>query len=150
MTSRKRIDDQGYPDHILRWLDGAMRRVTAEIVAAWPDNAGPRASHRRALSMIGTQGVRITDLATRAAMTKQAAGELVDGLERDGLARSERDPHDGRVRLVLRTPLGDEAVEETLEKIAGVEAKLRREVGARRYDDALEVLRQLGSHRPGE
>src|SRR4051812_33205392 len=112
MTARKQFDEHGYPDHIIRWLEGASRRVGSEIMAAWPDNPGPRASHRRALSMIGPDGVRISDLATRAGMTKQAAGELVDGLERDGLARSERDPHDGRVRLVRRTPLGDEAVRE--------------------------------------
>lgn len=148
MSARKRFDEQGYPDHIVRWLDNAMRRVAAEIVSAWPDNPGPRASQRRALSMIGPRGVRITDLALRAGMTKQAAGELVDGLERNGLVTSERDPDDRRVRLVRRSPLGDRAVLETLEKIAGVETKLRRQVGAKRYDEMLQVLRELGGRGP--
>lgn len=151
MTSRKRFTDDGLPDHLLRWLDATTRRVSAELAAAGGSEPGvPRASHRRLLQMISPEGTRVTDLAIRAGMTKQATGEMVDSLERAGLAKSERDPHDGRVRLVRRTPLGQRASDEAAEMIAGVEAGLRRQVGARRYDDALQVLRELGGNKPGE
>src|SRR3954447_12855275 len=121
MTSRKRFDAEGFPEHILRWLNGATRRIAAEMereearaaAAGHPYlSTTARPSQRRVLSMIGTDGVRITDLAIRAGMTKQAVGEVVDSLEREGFATSERDPNDRRVRLVRRTPLGTESVHE--------------------------------------
>jgi DNA-binding MarR family transcriptional regulator len=152
MISRKRFDAEGYPDHILRWLDGATRRIAAEMEreALRAAEAGrpylstaARPSQRRVLSMIGTGGVRITDLAHLAGMTKQAVGELVDSLERDGLATSEQDPNDRRVRLVRRTPLGTRSVEEASSLIAAAERRVRRQVGAARYDEMVQVLREV-------
>ena len=95
--------------------------------------------------MIPSQGLRITDLAKRAGMTKQALGEFVDSLEDSGFVSSGQDHSDRRVRLVCRTPRGDEAAESSARTIASVEKRWREEIGARRYDAMKQVLRELGA-----
>ena len=47
----------------------------------------------------GEGRVRLTDLAARAQMTKQSAGELVSYLEARGYLERVPDPSDGRVRI---------------------------------------------------
>ena len=85
-----------------------QKRLRAELGAAGlRDFPELRGSHRRILQMIPAGGIRITDLARMAGMTKQSLGEFVDWLERRGFVTSGRDPADGRVRLVTRTADGD-------------------------------------------
>jgi len=145
MTVRKPAAEDALPDHLARWLEAASRRLHADLQAhgtlAFPELRG---SHRRILQMIPAQGVRITDLARIAGMTKQALGEFVDWLEQSGFVRSGRDPADGRVRLVTRTDRGDAAAEAATLAIAAVEREWRKEVGAETFDTMKQALRQLG------
>src|ERR1700745_703953 len=112
MTERKPSAEDGLPDHLPRWLEAVTRRLRAELGASglrdFPDLRG---SHRRILQMIPADGIRITDLAERAGMTKQSLGEFVGWLEDAGFVASARDPADGRVRLVTRTAEGDTAAQ---------------------------------------
>jgi len=94
--------------------------------------------------MIPPQGIRITDLALIADMTKQALGEFVDWLEQSGFVRSGRDPSDGRVRLVTRTDRGDAAAEAASQAIAAVEREWRNELGTEVFETMKQALRQLG------
>lgn len=145
MIVRKTPDEDALPDHLARWLEAASKRLYADLRArgtlAFPELRG---SHRRILQMIPPQGVRITDLARIAGMTKQALGEFVDSLEQSGFVRSGRDPADGRVRLVTRTDRGDAAAEAAGLAIADVEREWRTELGAEAFDTMKQALRQLG------
>src|ERR1700733_12638982 len=108
MTSRKPAADDGLPDHLARWLEAVTRRLGAELGASGlRDFPELRGSHRRILQMIPAGGIRITDLARLAGMTKQSLGEFVDWLERRGFVASGRDPADGRGRR--GTPPADRA-----------------------------------------
>jgi DNA-binding MarR family transcriptional regulator len=134
------------PDHLPRWLEAVNRRLSANLGQQrarlqFPDLRG---SHRRILQMIPPQGIRITDLAQLAGMTKQSLGEFVDGLEQSGYVASRRHESDGRVRIVTRTQSGDAAVAATREAIDAVEQEWRDEVGRDRYDAMKAVLRDLG------
>jgi DNA-binding MarR family transcriptional regulator len=145
MTNRKPPADDGLPDHLARWLEFVQRRLRAELGAAGlRDFPELRGSHRRILQMIPAGGIRITDLAQMAGMTKQSLGEFVDWLEHRGFVASGRDPADGRVRLVTRTADGDTAAATATRAIAAVERRWRQEIGASRYDTMKEALRDLG------
>src|SRR5215468_10124502 len=64
------------PDHLPRWLDAVSRRLSADLGARLRGQVPElRGSHRRILQMIPPDGIRITDLAALAGMTKQALGE---------------------------------------------------------------------------
>jgi DNA-binding MarR family transcriptional regulator len=94
--------------------------------------------------MIPGEGIRITDLAAMAQMTKQALGEFADWLERSGFIRSQRDAADRRVRRLFRTDLGDRAADATQRAFASIEAQWRQEIGPEPYDAMKQALRQLG------
>ena len=144
MTERKPPAEDGLPDHLARWLEAASKRLHADLGARgmleFPELRG---SHRRILQMIPAQGIRITDLARIAGMTKQALGEFVDWLERSGFVASGRDPADGRVRLVTRTAQGDAAASAAQHAIEAVERAWRQEIGDRRYETMKQAMRDL-------
>ena len=142
---RKQALDDWAPDHMARWLEAVTKRLRADLAAAgafpFPELRG---SHRRLLQMIPADGIRVTDLARRAAMTKQALGEFMDWLEQAGFVVSGRDPADGRVRLITRTRQGDAAAIEATRAIEAVERRWRTEIGAAQYDAMKQALRDLG------
>jgi DNA-binding MarR family transcriptional regulator len=146
MTVRKEPGEDWAPDHMARWLEAVTKRLHADLAAQGGAFAFPelRGSHRRLLQMIPPEGIRITDLARRADMTKQALGEFMDWLEQAGFVASGRAPADGRVRLITRTEQGDAAATEAQRALDAVERGWRKEIGAPRYDAMKQVLRQLG------
>jgi DNA-binding MarR family transcriptional regulator len=150
MTVCKERGEDWAPDHMARWLEVVTRRLRADLGAqggfAFPELRG---SHRRLLQMIPPEGIRITDLARRADMTKQALGEFMDWLEHAGFVASGQDPADGRVRLITRTEQGDAAATAAQRAIDAVERGWRTEIGAARYDAMKQVLRQLGRDQTG-
>lgn len=145
MSMRKPARPDPLPDHLGRWLEAVSRRLNSELGAQVKDEFPQlRGSHRRILQMIPPEGVRITDLAATAQMTKQALGEFADWLERSGFIRSQRDDADRRVRRLFRTDLGDNAADATQYAFDSVEARWRQEIGPGPYDAMKQVLRQLG------
>lgn len=54
-------------------------------------------------------GSRLTDLAERAGLTKQAVGEAVAELERKGYLERVSDPQDGRAKIIKLTRRGVDA-----------------------------------------
>ncbi|MEU8226379.1 MarR family winged helix-turn-helix transcriptional regulator [Kribbella sp. NPDC048915] len=132
--------------HVGRLLGMALLRIRAEILATTSERfPGLRVSHYRLLELIPPDGARITDLAEIATMTKQGLGQHVDYLQRLGYTTSERLPEDRRVRLVRRTPLGDEALAYSQAAIARVEERWSRQLGPDRYESFRQTLRELGA-----
>jgi DNA-binding MarR family transcriptional regulator len=88
-----------------------------------------RRSHTSLLPHIDLEGTRITDLAERLGVTKQAASQLVDDLEQLGVLARVVDPDDARARRVVFTKLGREGLLEGLALLRELEQELAREVG---------------------
>ncbi|TWD73385.1 DNA-binding MarR family transcriptional regulator [Kribbella amoyensis] len=134
----------GISEHVANLLGAALGQVRAELhtgsQARYP---GLRASHYRLLDLIPADGARITDLAEVAGMTKQALGQHVDYLQGLGYTESVRLPADRRVRLVRRTPRGDEAAAYALAAIARVEDAWSARLGADRYAEFRATLKEL-------
>ena len=65
------------PDHLFRWSDAVAQRLSREMRALAPAEllavGGRRA---RLLQMVPTAGMRVTDLAHRAGVTKQAVSDM--------------------------------------------------------------------------
>jgi DNA-binding MarR family transcriptional regulator len=70
-----------------------------------------RVTHSTVLRRITLDGVRITDLAERAGMTKQSMAYLVDDLTALGYVALAPDPTDGRAKLVVPTKKGESLLE---------------------------------------
>jgi DNA-binding MarR family transcriptional regulator len=97
-----------------------------------------RRSHTSLLPHIDLEGTRITDLAERLGVTKQAASQLVDDLEAIGVLAREPDPDDARARRVVFTRLGREGLLEGLALLRDMESELARSIG----DDSMAGLRR--------
>ncbi len=135
-----------FPDHALSLLGQVMdalrhdmRVRTAgphgQVTPGMPDaGRGLRSSQLRLLSLTPTRGMRVTDLAERVGMTKQALGEFADALEERGLLESLRDPADRRVRILRLTADGRAAVVAGERLIDEVEQEWRERVGPETWD----------------
>lgn len=105
------------------WHEAAL----AELAAL--GHPGLRASHFQLAPHLELEGSRITEVAARAGITKQAVGQLVDELEELGYVERVADPRDARARLVVYTEKGRAAMLDGLRALAGVEARLGPALG---------------------
>lgn len=107
-------------------------QALARVRAAGAPNVG--VAHTRLLPFIDFVGVRPTELARRAGISKQAVGQLVDDLVQAGVVARERDPDDRRATRVRFTERGREALLHGLSLLAALEDELAAEVGRDRID----------------
>jgi DNA-binding MarR family transcriptional regulator len=95
---------------------------------------------------LSRDGIRVTELAEQAGITKQTAGALVDELAAGGYVTRRPDPADARARLVVLTDRGEKLCATAAAEMAKVEADWRAHLGARAYDEmrsALSSLREI-------
>ncbi|KUI30851.1 MarR family transcriptional regulator [Mycobacterium sp. IS-1742] len=91
-------------------------------------------------------GIRLTDLAEEARVTKQTAGALVDQLERAGYVVRTPDPTDARARLVMLSDRGRRLCAAAASELAVVEREWRSHLGAETFDrlhEAMVSLREI-------
>lgn len=138
-----------YPDHVFSALDLALRRLRDDLgvelarPVAQTQLAGLRSSQLRLLSLVPADGMRVTDLAARVGMTKQALGEFASVLEAQGLLESTGDPADRRVRRLRPTARGREVAALSDRAIRVLEAGWRERIGAERWDAMKETLLEV-------
>jgi DNA-binding MarR family transcriptional regulator len=100
----------------------------------------------RVFQRLSPNGIRLTELAESAQVTKQTAGSLVDQLESLGYVERVPDPHDRRARLIVFAPRGRKAVRVAARAVAEVEREWAAHLGTRRTQqlrDALTALRGI-------
>ena len=87
------------------------------------------AAHIHITRHLSLAGERITDLAEKAGMTKQAMADLVTQCEAWGLVTREIDPHDARARHVRFTETGLAWLQAFHDAVSQAEADFREAVG---------------------
>ncbi|MEM7154308.1 MAG: MarR family transcriptional regulator [Myxococcota bacterium] len=106
-----------------------------------------RASHTALFPHIDLEGTRLTDLARRVGITKQAAGQLVGELEQMGVVERSPDPEDGRAKRIRFIREGPRSVLQGLAVLREVEAQLEAQLGKSRmrslHGSLLELLAVL-------
>ncbi|AUX38211.1 MULTISPECIES: MarR family winged helix-turn-helix transcriptional regulator [Sorangium] len=90
---------------------------------------GVRRAHTALMPYIDLEGTRLTDLAERARVTKQAVGQLVEELEAMGVVERTPDPEDRRAKRVRFTPHGLKALLHGLGVLTELEEELTRKLG---------------------
>ena len=96
--------------------------LQAHLVAAGFDDH--RVVHHNVMAHVTFEGVRLTELAEKAGITKQAMSELVIDLEQLGYLVRTADPSDRRAKLIGFTDKGRAAVREAMRAFAEMEAAL--------------------------
>jgi DNA-binding MarR family transcriptional regulator len=135
----------GEPPDDLDGLEGAKRASFAQLLfraarrvnelairraRRQPGAEGLRAAHTLVFPHLATEGTRLTDLARKMGISKQAVAQLVDELEAMGAVERVPDPEDGRAkRIRFRRDRRAHAVLSGLAVLATIEAELAAQLG---------------------
>jgi DNA-binding MarR family transcriptional regulator len=85
-------------------------------------------------------GLRVTQLAQLAGVTKQSIAEMIDLMEAAGYVERVPDPSDGRARLVRLTRRGKLVNERARELVREVEERWAARIGSARVDALRDTL----------
>jgi DNA-binding MarR family transcriptional regulator len=131
--------------HLNRMVLEAFRALDAQVAAALEARGAKDLSprHATAILLIDKRGVRLTDLAERAGITKQAMMQVVNDLERLGLVKRSPDAKDARAKIVALTARGQKERTDAGKAVASAEQKIRRKLGAATYDALRETLASI-------
>ena len=88
-----------------------------------------RLAHTALLPHVDLAGTRLTTLAERLGVSKQAAGQLVDELVELGMLERVPDPNDARAKLVRFSKRGEQTLFDGLEVLRELEDEIRTWVG---------------------
>lgn len=129
--------------HAGHWLRLALERFDARVMALMAQHPGVPLglSHLAARGQVGAahlhitrhltvEGLRLTALAARAGMTKQAMGTLVNQCEAWGLVRREDDTADARARRVVFTSIGTAWLNAYRDAVEQATLEMRQAIGA--------------------
>lgn len=105
-----------------------------------------RASHTALFPHIDFEGTRLTELARRLGISKQAVGQLVGELEAMGTLERVPDPSDGRAKLIRFSAQGRRGMLQGLSVLKELEVDYARDIGVERMEalrDALVALEEV-------
>jgi DNA-binding MarR family transcriptional regulator len=103
-----------------------------------------RAAHAQVFVAIDSSGSRLTDLAARAGMTKQAMGELVRYLEQHDYLNVEPDSRDRRAKVIRPTVRGWSAHQTSIALLAESDRRLGERLGDQALRDLRAQLTRIG------
>ena len=129
-----------------RLLNNASRRFEARVLELMSaaGHGETRITHVNLTRNLDVEGTRLTDLARRASMSKQAMGELVDQCTALGLVDRIADPSDRRARIVKFTPAGRRWLNAFRDAVDVAEGEMRAELGKTVMDAILKGLAAYG------
>ncbi len=137
------MPDSGWrTSHLGRLLSESLRRFDARVqtLMAHSEQAPLALSNLAARGKVSTaivhitrhldlQGMRLTDLAHAAGMSKQAMATLVNECEAWGLVQREADSRDARAKVVRFTSTGLQWLSAFQVAVAQAQVELERDVG---------------------
>ena len=118
----------------------ANERALARL-ASDPARPPVRAAHTALFPHLDFDGIRLTDLASRVGVTKQAIGQLVDDLAALGMVERIGDPHDKRAKRIRFSRRGFAALMHGLGTLREIEDALGLAIGRRRMRELHETLK---------
>jgi DNA-binding MarR family transcriptional regulator len=105
--------------------------------------AGIRYVHGAVFRFIDADGSRLTTLAERSGLTKQAIGEVVSELEEYGYVERIADPQDRRAKIIRLTDQGRMAQVAAAEILTDIERRWSRQLGRDRITALRRTLQEV-------
>lgn len=143
-----RTDDETWrTENIGRLLNNAIQRFEARILEIMEDSGhgGFNLSHFAVTRNLDIEGTRATDLARRAAVTKQSMGELILQLEARGVIERQADPLDKRAKIVCFTTEGLAWLKTFKIALLQAESEMRDRIGSSALSLMKEGLKKYDS-----
>ncbi len=105
-------------------------KIAAELSARSDLDQRLSPAQKALIINVEVSGSRVTTLAARLGISKQAASKLVQDVEAKGLLSRAPDPEDGRSSVILFTDAGLAIVEDTIHYFDQLEDRIAAEMGA--------------------
>jgi DNA-binding MarR family transcriptional regulator len=121
--------------------EAALRQTLDGLATAGFGDLRP--AHFTVFQHMPPEGVRLTELADAALLTKQSMGYLVDDLEALGYVERVPDPADRRAKLIRLTPRGWQVDDTVRAIIRKMEAEWAARLGEEEYAQLTRLLRAL-------
>lgn len=119
----------------------ANEQALARVAASAPAGPRVRPAHTALFPHLGFEGIRLTDLAAKVGVTKQAVGQLVDDLAALGMVERVSNPDDSRAKRIRFSRRGHAALMHGLGVLRAIQDGLAAAVGARRMRELHETLK---------
>jgi DNA-binding MarR family transcriptional regulator len=138
---------QSLPIHVV--LTGLLSLAYDEMFAEFREEieksefSDLRQAHACVFRYVKESGLRLTEIAELANMTKQSVGEVVDDLTERGYVERVPDPADGRAKLICLTQRGQEARDFGFSVFATIEDRWAERYGAERIASLREILEEI-------
>lgn len=104
-----------------------------------------RPTHGCVFRYVSGDGLRLTEIAERAKLTKQSVGEIVDDLAGRGYVQRIPHPEDRRAKLICLTEKGEAAQLHGRRLFAKVEKRWAQRYGAERIAGLRELLEEIAA-----
>jgi len=131
--------------HIGRLLLNAHRNYSLQALTKLRERGheGLSLAHTNLLAHLDLEGTRLTTLAERMGVTKQAIGNLVGELEAKSYVRREVDPHDRRAAVITYTAAGWGFLQDAHVVKREIEAEYIAVLGEQGMQELRQLLGQL-------
>jgi len=144
-TSIPLTSARAQPENLAILLREPFRAMNARLLERLAERGHPevRSSHGNVFQYLDDDGTRVSLLAERAQVSKQAMAQLVAHLEAHGNVERVADPRDGRAKLVRATDRGREVYAIAREMMSEVEARLAERLGEAKLRRLRALLAEL-------
>lgn len=121
-----------------------MADVFPSLTAAGYGDIQP--AYRHIFPFIAISGARLTDIAEKSGLTKQAVGYLVDSLESLGYVERVPDPTDRRAKIIRFTERGRAQDRVAQASFAATEKRLAKHLGRGDVEELRRILGRILSY----
>jgi len=144
-TSLPRTSARQAPENLAILLREPFRTMNARLLERLEGRGHPevRSAHGNVFQYLDDEGTRVSLLAERAQVSKQAMAQLVAHLEVHGYVERVPDPRDGRAKLVRATDRGRDVYAIAREVMGEVEARLTEQLGEAKLRRLRALLQEL-------
>jgi len=97
-------------------------------------------SELRLLQQLCVSGIRMTELAEKNKLSKQAISQLIDSLEKKGFVMRSPDPEDRRAKVITYTERGYQLIADIIDTTLVVEREVSELLGSEVYQTLKESL----------
>ncbi len=118
-------------ESVAQLLFKCARLLNEQALARMRDRGAPklRPAHAALFPHIDLDGTRLTELARRVGVSKQAVNQLVNDLEEMGTVERAPDPSDGRAKLIRFSRHGRNSILDGLAMLGEIERELAQKIG---------------------
>ncbi|MEM9256903.1 MAG: MarR family transcriptional regulator [Pseudomonadota bacterium] len=145
-TARVRLPWSRYRDNLSRHVIGLSRHLQTSMMSTLQDTCGHahlRLGFAPYITLLGSQGRRLSELADTLGVSRQACNQAVKQIEAAGYIERQPDPLDGRARHLMLSEAGEALRQDGVRVVRELDQQFASIAGDRAVVDASRTLGKI-------